>query len=208
MFVWIAAVTTVSLSVAPSSTVGTDSLAVVAPMAKLTVFAPSSADATMSSDSETNTLTFSGLSVDSTGFDAVRVNDAAVPSVTLPSPAMITVAGPTVKKPPWVMAVLFPAAFTIRKYSSLLFASASVSRMTDVLVLPVEVHMAPLSVVYSYPVMGEPPSLAGAVHSIFTAWWPSVAVRPVGGPGGPAGVVTVATLDAGPVPMALIAETL
>ena len=32
--------------------------------------------------------------------------------------------------------------------------------------------------------MVEPPSSAGAVHSSFTAWWPSVAVKPVGAPGG------------------------
>ena len=50
----------------------------------------------MSSDSDTDTLTFSGLDDDSTGFDAVRVNSALKPSFTPPSPAMVTVAGPTV----------------------------------------------------------------------------------------------------------------
>ena len=65
-----------------AASVGTDSAAVVAPSAKLTVFAPSSADATTSPDSETDTLTLSGLDADSTGFDAVRVNSAAVPAST------------------------------------------------------------------------------------------------------------------------------
>ncbi len=50
----------------------------------------------MSSDSDTNTLTSSGLDDDSTGFDAVSVNAAATPSFTPLSPAIITVAGPMV----------------------------------------------------------------------------------------------------------------
>ena len=92
MFVCIAALTTeLSLRRTPSFTVGTDSVAVVASTAKLTVFAPSSADATMSSDSDTDTLTLSGLFDDSTGFDAVRVERRSRrPRSTPPSPPMVT----------------------------------------------------------------------------------------------------------------------
>ena len=79
-----------------SPTVGTDSAAVVAFKAKLTVRAPSWAEATWSPDSDTDTLTFSGLSADSAGLDAVSVNAASVPSTTPPATAMVTVAGPMV----------------------------------------------------------------------------------------------------------------
>ena len=78
-----------------SPTVGTDSATAVLPFkAKLTVRVPrSSAEATWSPDSDTDTLTFSGLSTDSTGLDAVSVNAASVPSTTSPSPVTLTVAG-------------------------------------------------------------------------------------------------------------------
>ena len=88
--------TTELLSATPSSTVGTNSAAVVSFKAKLTVLAPSSAEATMSSDSETDTLTFSGLDDDSAGFDAIRVNTASAPSIVamVVRPAICTEAGP------------------------------------------------------------------------------------------------------------------
>ena len=59
-----------------------------------------------------------------------------------------------------------------------------------------------------YAVMSAPPSSAGALHDRSICDEPTaVAVRSVGAPGGSAGVVALATFDAGPLPAELIADT-
>ena len=56
--------------------------------------------------------------------------------------------------------------------------------------------------------MAEPPVLAGALQERLIAVVPlAVAVRPVGAPGAVASVVALATLEAVPAPLALMAET-
>ena len=58
-----------------------------------------------------------------------------------------------------------------------------------------------------YPVMAEPPSLAGAVKFTVAVVLPAVAVPIVGAPGGPVGVTLLDAAEAGPVPMPLVAVT-
>ena len=57
--------------------------------------------------------------------------------------------------------------------------------------------------------MADPPSEAGAVHDrLIWVWLAAVALRLVGAPGALAlVVVALATLEAGPVPTELIADT-
>ena len=56
--------------------------------------------------------------------------------------------------------------------------------------------------------MAEPPVLAGALQERLIAVVPlAVAVRPVGAPGAVASVVALATLEAVPAPLVLMAET-
>ena len=56
--------------------------------------------------------------------------------------------------------------------------------------------------------MAEPPVLPGALQERLIAVVPlAVAVRPVGAPGAVASVVALATLEAVPVPLVLMAET-
>ena len=56
--------------------------------------------------------------------------------------------------------------------------------------------------------MAEPPVLPGALQERLIAVVPlAVAVRPVGAPGAVAPVVALATLEAVPVPLVLMAET-
>jgi hypothetical protein len=58
-----------------------------------------------------------------------------------------------------------------------------------------------------YPVIAEPPSLAGAVHDT-TAWaFPGVAATAVGAPGTVLGVTAALSNDAGEVPTTLVAVT-
>jgi hypothetical protein len=77
------------------------------------------------------------------------------------------------------------------------------------LAVPVPVILPGLEVTV-YPVMAEPPLLAGGVN-VTVAWaFPFVAVPIVGGPGTVADVVGVTEFDAalaGPVPIALVAVT-
>jgi hypothetical protein len=73
---------------------------------------------------------------------------------------------------------------------------------------PVVVAVAPPGVAVTvYPVIGEPPLLAGAVHD--TAAWllPAMAVTAVGAPGTVEGVTAVLGADAVEVPAALVAVT-
>ena len=56
--------------------------------------------------------------------------------------------------------------------------------------------------------MAEPPVLAGAVQERLIWVVPlAVAVRPVGAPGAVVPVVPLSTLEAAPLPLALMAET-
>ena len=67
--------------------------------------------------------------------------------------------------------------------------------------------MAALTTRTLYPVIAEPPSLAGAVHDT-TAWaFPGVAATAVGTPGAVLGVVALLASDSGEVPIALVAVT-
>ena len=67
--------------------------------------------------------------------------------------------------------------------------------------------MAALTTRTLYPVITEPPSLAGAVHDT-TAWaFPGVAATAVGTPGAVLGVVALLASDSGEVPIALVAVT-
>jgi hypothetical protein len=58
-----------------------------------------------------------------------------------------------------------------------------------------------------YEVMGDPPSLAGAMNAIAACMLPAVAVPIVGAPGTVAGVTLPEAADAGPVPSAFVAVT-
>ena len=72
-------------------------------------------------------------------------------------------------------------------------------------------QVVPLSVDLSimYPLMGEPPLLLGAVQlRLICDAEIAVALTPVGGDGGSAGVVVKAVFEGGLVPTVLIAETL
>jgi hypothetical protein len=76
-------------------------------------------------------------------------------------------------------------------------------------VAPVVVQvLAPGLDVTVYPVMGVPPVDAGAVHDTGAeAFWPPVAVTPVGADGGPAGVAAAEGVEAALVPAAFVAVT-
>ena len=60
-----------------------------------------------------------------------------------------------------------------------------------------------------YPVMGEPPLEAGAVHDTVANAFPATADTAVGAPGavGPVGVTAVDGADAAPGPMVFVATT-
>ncbi len=58
-----------------------------------------------------------------------------------------------------------------------------------------------------YEVMGDPPSLAGAVNATVACALPGVAVPIVGAPGTVAGVTLFDAAEAGPVPSAFVAVT-
>ena len=75
------------------------------------------------------------------------------------------------------------------------------------LAAPVAVRVAPPPVQDTvYPVIGEPPSEAGAVKAIEALPLPAVAVPMVGAPGAPRGVALTAD-DAAPAPAELVAAT-
>ena len=71
---------------------------------------------------------------------------------------------------------------------------------------PVAEMLAGLDVTM-YEVMGLPPFAAGGVKLTVACALPAVAVTPVGAPGTVAGVTLLEGLDAGPVPIALVAFT-
>jgi hypothetical protein len=56
-------------------------------------------------------------------------------------------------------------------------------------------------------VIGEPPSLTGAVKLTLAAPSEAVALTPVGAPGTAAGVIAVEAVEAEPVPTPLVAVT-
>ena len=56
-----------------------------------------------------------------------------------------------------------------------------------------------------YPVIAEPPVLAGLVHVIVACEAPAVALRPVGAPGVLAGITAVDASEAELVPRELVA---
>src|SRR5579872_4715235 len=58
-----------------------------------------------------------------------------------------------------------------------------------------------------YDVMDAPPFVAGAVQLTVACWSPATADTPVGGGGAPIGVTAFDALDAGPVPVVLVAVT-
>ena len=73
---------------------------------------------------------------------------------------------------------------------------------------PVVVAVAPPGVAVTvYPVIGEPPLLAGAVHDTWAWPLPATAVTAVGEPGIVVGVTAVLADEAGEVPAALVAVT-
>ena len=71
---------------------------------------------------------------------------------------------------------------------------------------PVVVAVAPPGVAVTvYPVIGEPPLLAGAVHDTWAWLLPAMAVTAVGAAGTAVGVTAVLADEAGEVPAALVA---
>jgi hypothetical protein len=74
------------------------------------------------------------------------------------------------------------------------------------LALPVAVKPPGLEVTV-YPVIAEPPLLAGAVNVIVACAFPAVAVPIVGAPGTVEGVKEFEAALAGPVPLAFVAVT-
>jgi hypothetical protein len=71
---------------------------------------------------------------------------------------------------------------------------------------PVAVKLPGLEVTV-YEVIALPPFEAGGVKLTVACWLPAVAVTAVGAPGTVAGVTLLEGLDAGPVPIALVAVT-
>ena len=91
-------------------------------------------------------------------------------------------------------------AFTVKVYAVPLVKPVT----TNGLVVPVAVKLPGLEVTV-YPVMAEPPLLAGAVK-VMEAWaFPAVAVPMVGAPGTVAGVTEFEAELAVPVPIAFVA---
>ena len=73
---------------------------------------------------------------------------------------------------------------------------------------PLVVALAPPGLaVMVYPVIGDPPLLAGAVHDTWAWPLPAVAVTPVGAPGIVLGVTAVLGVDALEVPDVVVAVT-
>ena len=73
---------------------------------------------------------------------------------------------------------------------------------------PVVVAVAPPGLAVTvYPVIAEPPLLAGAVHDTAACPLPATAVTAVGEPGIVVGVTAVLGAEAGEVPAAFVAVT-
>ena len=93
-------------------------------------------------------------------------------------------------------------AFTVKVY-----AVPFVSPVTVIgLDAPVAVMLPGLDVTV-YDVIALPPFEAGGVKLTVACWLPAVAVTAVGVPGTVAGVTLLERLEAGPVPIALVAFT-
>jgi hypothetical protein len=73
--------------------------------------------------------------------------------------------------------------------------------------MPMTVAACPLEDVAVYPVMAEPPVLAGAIQLTVAEAFAAVAVPMVGAAGTVAGVTELDAADAAPVPAALMART-
>jgi hypothetical protein len=75
-------------------------------------------------------------------------------------------------------------------------------------VAPVVVAVRPPGeAVTVYPVIAEPPSLAGAVHDTAAWAFPAVPLTPVGAPGTVHGVTAAEAADAAEVPATFVAVT-
>ena len=127
----------------------------------------------MSPDSETDTFTFNGSSVVSTGKDVSSVNSTSLPSTTLSPPLMDTLAGNTGT---WRSSILLsecdpveggplPTAFTAWTLMAMAPEPAPILTviMRTVLVFPVLKSTNPEPSI-RYSMIGEPPSLIGAVQ--------------------------------------------
>ena len=96
-------------------------------------------------------------------------------------------------------------AVTVNVYAVPLVKPATVE-LRPVGVIPVHAgHAGDGAIVYR--VIGEPPSLTGAVHDTTADALPGTAVTPVGAPGTAAGVTAAEAADGGEVPTALVAVT-
>ena len=73
--------------------------------------------------------------------------------------------------------------------------------------MTVRTTVAPVRTWISYPVIGEPPSLAGAVHDTPADSKPRVATTAVVCPGSPFGVTALDAADRAPAPKAFTART-
>lgn len=93
------------------------------------------------------------------------------------------------------------------------FVAATVTEYCVPLVRPVIVQLVPVVAqvfppgltVTVYPLMGEPPSLAGAFQLTVACPAPAVVLMPVGAPGADRGV-TVVAMDCAPAPAPLTAR--
>ena len=123
----------------------------------------------------------------------------AVPMVGAPG----TVRGVTLTLPLALLVPIAFVAFTLQLYAVPFVRLETVTGLALPVppVPPAGVHVA------AYPVIGEPPSDAGAVKAMLALALPGVAGPIVGAPGGPTGV-TFASLEADPVPTTLVAVTL
>jgi hypothetical protein len=93
-------------------------------------------------------------------------------------------------------------AVTVKVYAAPLVSPATIIG----LVVPVPVIPPGLEVTV-YPVIGEPPLLAGAVNVTMAEAFPAVAVPIVGAPGTVEGVTEFEAELAGPGPLAFVAVT-
>jgi hypothetical protein len=83
-----------------------------------------------------------------------------------------------------------------------------VSPVTVAVVAPVVVAAWPPGLAVTvYPVIAEPPSLAGAVQDTTACALPAEAVTAVGAPGAALGVTAALAADAAEVPAGLVAVT-
>jgi hypothetical protein len=130
--------------------------------------------------------------------------EALPAAATTPGGASGTVLGVTAAladDPKEVPAAL--AAVTVNVYAVPLANPATVAEA-----VPVVVALSPPGdAVTVYPVIADPPLLAGAVQDTTAKALPAVATAPVGAPGTVLGVTAALDEDAGEVPAALAAVT-